>query len=143
MAGRFIAAESCPIYSSHISFLFIITGKHTRSRPPFLLHSASPGATFLLPSFSVHAPTCLHCQTQIPLSPKQIKGSFATLESQVPQGSIYPTGTRFHIPDFSLISGSSGDKASTWSRGPVTRVTCQGNQDSLRLVLARAVACRA
>ena len=43
-------------------------GKHTRSRPPFLLHSASPGATFLLPSFSVHAPTCLHCQTQIPLS---------------------------------------------------------------------------
>ena len=25
-------------------------------------------------------------------------------------------------------------------RGPATRVTCQGNQDSLRLVLARAVA---
>ena len=141
MAGRFIAAPSCPIYSSHTSFLFIITGKHTRSRPPFLLHSASPGATFLLPSFSVHAPTCLHCQTQIPLSPKQIKGSFATLESQVPQGSIYPTGTRFHIPDFSLISGSLG--ASPRSRGPATRVTCQGNQDSLRLVLARAVACRA
>jgi len=57
-----------------------------------------------------------------------------------PQGSIYPTGTRFHIPDFSLISGSPGDKASTRSRGPVTRVTCHGNQDSLRLVLARAVA---
>ena len=56
MAGRFIAAPSCPIYSSHTSFLFIITGKHTRSRPPFLLHSASPGATFLLPSFSVDAP---------------------------------------------------------------------------------------
>ena len=145
MAGRFIAAPSCPIYSSHTSFLFIITGKHTRSRPPLLLHSASPGATFLLPSFSVHAPTCLHCQTQIPLSPKQIKGSFATLESQVPQGSIYPTGTRFHIPDFSLISGrtSPGDKATTRSRGPVTRVTCHGNQDSLRLVTARAVACRA
>jgi len=29
------------------------------------------------------------------------------------------------------------------SRGPVTRVTCHGNQDSLRLVPARAVACRA
>jgi len=61
--------------------------------------------------------------------------------------SIYPgptsTGTRFHIPDFSLISGSSGDKASTRSRGPAARVTCHGNQDSLRLVLARAVACRA
>ena len=27
-----------------------------------------------------------------------------------------------------LISGIPGDKA--WSRGPVTRVTCQGNQDS-------------
>jgi len=40
------------------------------------------------------------------------------LESQVPQGSIYPTGTRFHIPDFSLISGSPGDKASTRSRAP-------------------------
>ena len=62
---------------------------------------------------------------------------------QVPQGSIYPTGTRFHIPDFSLISGSPGNKASTRSRGPVTRVTCHGNQDSLRLVPARAVACRA
>ena len=37
------------------------------------------------------------------LSPK-LKGSFGTLESQVPQGSIYPIGTRFHIPDFSLIS---------------------------------------
>jgi len=60
---------------------------------------------------------------------------------RVPAGSIYPTGTRFHIPDFSLISGSLGDKASTRSRGPVTRVTCHGNQDSLRLVLARAVAC--
>ena len=46
-------------------------------------------------------------------------------------------------PDFSLIYGSPGDKASTRSRGPATRVTCQGNQDSLRLVLARAVACRA
>ena len=59
-----------------------------------------------------------------------IPGSFGTLKSQVPQGSIYPTGTRFHIPDFSLISGSPGDKASTRSRGPVTRVTCHGNQDS-------------
>jgi hypothetical protein len=58
------------------------------------------------------------------------------------QGSIYPTGTRFHIPDFSLISGSPGDKASTVP-GPVTRVTCLGNQDSLRLVPAWAVACRA
>ena len=38
----------------------------------------------------------------------KLKGSFGTLESQVPQGSIYPTGTRFHIPDFSLISGSPG-----------------------------------
>jgi hypothetical protein len=28
-------------------------------------------------------------------------------------GSIYPTGTRFHIPDFSLISGSPGDQATT------------------------------
>ena len=46
-------------------------------------------------------------------------------------------------PDFSLISGSPGDKVSTRSRGPVTRVTCLGNQDSLRLVPARAVACRA
>ena len=40
-----------------------------------------------------------------------------TGKPQVPQGSIevqvYPTGTRFHIPDFSLISGSPGDKAST------------------------------
>ena len=35
------------------------------------------------------------------------------MESQVPQGSIYPIGTRFHIPDFSLIYGSPGDKAST------------------------------
>ena len=42
------------------------------------------------------------------------------MESQVPQGSIYPTGTRFHIPDFSLISGSLG--ASPRSRGPATRV---------------------
>jgi hypothetical protein len=33
-------------------------------------------------------------------------------------------------PGISLISGSPGDKASTRSRGPVTRVTCQGNQDS-------------
>ena len=56
------------------------------------------------------------------------KGPSGTLKSQALQGSIYPTGTRFHIPDFSLISGSPGDKASTWSRGPVTRVTCQGNQ---------------
>ena len=53
---------------------------------------------------------------------------------------LYPTagtGTRFHhdTPDFSLTSGSPGDKASTRSRGPATRVTCQGNQDSLRLSL--------
>jgi hypothetical protein len=48
------------------------------------------------------------------LSPSmKLKGSFGTLESQVPQGSIYPIGTRFHIPDFSLISDSPGDKAST------------------------------
>ena len=33
-------------------------------------------------------------------------------------------------------------KLCTRSRGPATRVTCHGNQDSLRLVLARAVACR-
>jgi hypothetical protein len=46
------------------------------------------------------------------------------------KGSIYPTGTRSHIPDFSLISGSSGDKVSTRSRGPAARVTCHGNQDS-------------
>ena len=57
-------------------------------------------------------------------------------------GGAYHTGGRFHIPDLSLISGSPSDKASTRSRGPVTRVTCQGNQDSLRLVPARAVACR-
>ena len=32
--------------------------------------------------------------------------------------------------NFSLISGSPGDKASTRSRGPAARVTCHGNQDS-------------
>ena len=65
-------------------------------------------------------------------SRRSLKGSFGTLESQVPQGSIYPIGTRFrvHISDFSLTSGSPGDKASTRSRGPVPRVTCQGNQGS-------------
>ena len=31
----------------------------------------------------------------------------------------------------------------TVDAAPVTRVTCHGNPDSLRLVLARAVACRA
>jgi len=46
------------------------------------------------------------------------------------QGKLYPTGTRFPKPDFSLISGSTGLKASTRSRGPVPRVTCQGNQGS-------------
>ena len=35
-----------------------------------------------------------------------VKGG--ALESQVPQGSIYPTGTRFHIPEFFFISGSPG-----------------------------------
>ena len=54
-------------------------------------------------------------KTKADVLPRSCKGSFGTLESQVPQGSIYPTGTRFHIPDFSLISGSPGDKASTWS----------------------------
>ena len=44
-------------------------------------------------------------------------------------------GNRLFI---NLISPS----AITRSRGPVTRVTCHGNQDSLRLVPARAVACR-
>ena len=112
------------------------------------LHCTIPGALHLpSPTLPLHAaphphatclPWCLHCHF-----PRSCKGSFGTLESQVPQGSIYPTGTRFHIPDFSLISGSPGDKASTRSRGPVTRVTCHGNQNSPRLVPTRAVACRA
>ena len=58
------------------------------------------------------------------LSPSmKLKGSFGTLESQVPQGSIYPiqVGTRFHIPDFSLISDSPGDKASTPETPPCLR----------------------
>ena len=45
-----------------------------------------------------------------------LQGSLGTLESQVPQGSIYPTGTRFHIPDSSLVSGNPGDKASTHAK---------------------------
>ena len=36
-----------------------------------------------------------------------------------------------------------GHSLGSGSRGPATRVTCHGNPDSLRLVLARAVACRA
>jgi len=35
-----------------------------------------------------------------------------------PKGSIYPIWTRFHIPDFSLISGSPGDKASQSTLAP-------------------------
>jgi len=115
----------------HFPLHCTIPGAHHLTFPPLPLHAAPhPHATCL--------PWCLYCFLY-----RSCKGSFETLESQVPQGSIYPTGTRSHIPDFSLISGSPGDKASTRSRGPATRVTCHGNQDSLRLVLARAVACRA
>ena len=41
--------------------------------------------------------------------------------SVVLQGSIYPTGTRFHIPDLSLISGSLDDKASVFNLVPGPR----------------------
>ena len=111
---------------------------------PFPVRSTSPPHLFLCMLRPMRL-ACLMPALSLPpkLWSRKLKGSFGTLESQVPQGSIYPIGTRFHIPDFSLISGSPGDKASTRSRGPVTRVTCHGNQDSLRLVPARAVACRA
>jgi len=104
------------------------------------VRSKRPGSPLLLPPplfLCMQRPTrmqlvCL--MYALSLAPKlwSLKGSFRTLESQVPRGSIYPTGTRFHIPDFSLISGSPGDKASTRSRGPAARVTCHGhgNQDS-------------
>ena len=108
-------------------------------RSPTLHHSRCAPPPHPNSSFACSAPPASHLSALVialSLSMK-LKGSFGTLESQVPQGSIYPTGTRFHIPDFSLISGSPGDKASTRSRGPATRVTCHGNQDSLRLVPAK------
>ena len=105
---------------------YVTTPSGTRQTPttvPHLLvplHCTIPGALHLptptLPG-SLHAaphphatclPWCLQCHY-----PRSRKGSFGTLESQVPQGSIYPTGTRFHIPDFSLTSGSPGDQVST------------------------------
>ena len=49
-------------------------------------------------------------------------------------------GNRLFI---NLISESSAYNPVPARPGPVTRVTCHGNQDSLRLVPARAVACRA
>ena len=83
--------------------------------------------------------TTLHTR-KAPKSPTRDHEFPRSISINPPPGEHYPTWARFHIPDFSLISG---DKASTRSRRPVTRVTCHGNQDSLRLVLARAVACRA
>ena len=119
---------------------------HHRSqspRSPTLHQSRCAPPPHPTSSFACSAPPACILSALVPVlsHSMKLKGSFGTLESQVPQGSIYPTGTRFHIPDFSLISGSPGDKASTRSRAPVTRITCQGNQDSLRLVPARAVAC--
>jgi len=149
MAGRFIA-ETCLIFLTLTLTPPSGTSRHPQPFPHLLvpLHCTIPGALLLpSPTLPLHAaphphatclPWCLYC-----LLHRSCKGSFGTLKSQFPQGNIYPTGTRFHIPDFSLISGSPGDRASTRSRGPVTRVTCHGNQDSLRLVPARAVACRA
>ena len=111
------------------------------------LHCTIPGALLLPPQLFL----CMlpHLRTRIVrlvpalfTLPRSCKGPSGTLRSQV-QGSIYSTGTRFHLPDFSLISGSPGYKASTRSWGPVLRVTCHGNQDSPRLVPTRAVACRA
>ena len=124
------------------------TDTHNRSpspRSPTLHHSRCAPPPHPTSSFACSAPPAcdLFALVLVCLLYRSCKGSFGTLESQVPQGSIYPTGTRFHTPDLSLISGSPGDQASTRSQGPVTRVACQGNQDSLRLVLARAVACRA
>ena len=121
---------------------------HNRSpspRSPTLHHSRCAPPPHPNSSFACSAPPAYDLSALVPallLSPK-LKRFLRDLEITGPPGNIYPTGTRFHIPDFSLISGSPGDKASTRSRGPVTRVTCQGNQDSLRLVPARAVACRA
>ena len=127
---------------------------HNRSpspRPSTLHHSRCAQPPLPTFSFACCAPPACDLSDLMPalsLSPKlwSLKRSLRDLGiPRSPKGSIYPTGTRFHILDFSLISGSPGDKASTRSRGPATRVTCQGNQDSLRLVLARAaaVACRA
>ena len=42
-----------------------------------------------------------------------------------PEAAVNPIGTRFHISDFSLISGSPGDKASTgenWETRKKTRL---------------------
>ena len=115
---------------------------HNRStypRPPTLHHSRCAPPPLHTSYFACSVTPAGHLSALVPvlvlspsLSPKlwSLKSSFGTLESQVPQGSIYPTGTRFHIPDFSLISGSPGDQAPTRSRGPAARVTCHGNQDS-------------
>ena len=81
---------------------------------PFPVRSTSPPQLFLCsapPAGDLSALVIV-----LSLSPK-LKRSLRDLESQALQGSIYPTGTRFHIPDFSLISGSPGDKASTRCNG--------------------------
>ena len=72
---------------------------------------------------------------------QSLRGSFTLLGP----GSIYQSGPG----DLWPLEGVLLTDMNPWvlnslpGWGPVTRVTCQGNHDSLRLVPARAVACRA
>jgi len=115
-----------------------LTVRRTRCAPPPTPHSF----------FACSAPPAGHSKfvclgACIVTSTEAEKVPSGPWNHRSPRGAFTLLGPDFMLPHFSLISGSSGDKASTRSRGPVTRVTCQGNQHSLRLVPARAVACRA
>ena len=88
---------------------------HNRSpspRPSTLYHSRCAQPPLPTFSFACCAPPACDLSDLMPalsLSPKlwSLKRSLRDLGiPRSPTGSIYPTGTRFHIPDLSLISGS-------------------------------------
>ena len=154
LAGRFVAARKCLIPTTHYLHYHTYTtlrhqaNIHNRSpspRSPTLHHTRCAPPPHSTSSFACSAPPACDLPALVPAlssSPK-LKRPLWDLEIAGPPGENSPTGTRFHIPDFSLISGSPGDKASTRSRGPVTRVTVKVTKTPPRLVPTRAVACRA
>ena len=96
----------CPWVPINDIAVFFRCSRITQTR-----YSTTPemGTTSPLHLFLHAAPAC-NLPALVPalsFSPK-LKRFLRDLGITGPSGDIYPTGTRFHIPDFSLISGSPG-----------------------------------
>ena len=133
-----------PLSLAHIlSFLSYTPPAGTRPTPttvpilpvsPTLHHSRCAPPPHPTSSFACSVPlhtTCLPDVCSVTSTEALVfeKAPLRPWNHRSPRGAITLLGPD-PIPDFSLISGSPGDKASTRSGGPVARVTCHGNQDS-------------